>query len=505
MRFRDTIAILIAQSLNPQRVSFEDFCSKYLRHHFPLEDSVFHAALKDRLGWYTTHRGKNEVWIAPRGNAKSTLISLAYILYSICIESEKYIVLVSDTQTQAVQFLSDVKNELEHNSLLQKDFPAAVGKGIQWNNEEIVTRNNIKVVAIGMRGKIRGRKFGAYRPTLIIIDDPENDESAISPRQRERGRTWLAKGAVSAGVPNHTNIIIIGTVINADCLVEVLKNGEHGLSGWTAHTFQSLIQWPERMDLWDEWTLLYHEDKARAKEFYLTNQATMDEGAVVLWPQRENLFSLMEYRATIGSVAFESEKQNRAINPDQCLFREDWFDDVFIKEEPWFQDRTGWYCFGGCDPSVGRDAKRGDYTCILTVYWKRGHKNLYVYADMKRRPAGELCERILELNALHRYDQFAFEINGYQSVLADTLVGKMAERQAILPLTLIEHTQNKHLRIQRLGVYLENSFFRFDRGKESLLGIKQLKMYPNGDHDDFPDCLEMVLFLISEFSRTHGG
>lgn len=495
---------MIADGISLQRMTFPEFCDKYLRHHFPLPDSEFHKALKDRLNWYTDHRGRNEVWIAPRGNAKSTLISLAYILYCICMESEKYIVLVSDTQAQGVQFLNDVKTELEHNSLLIRDFPQACGKGIQWNNEEIVTRNNIKVVALGMRGKIRGRKFGAYRPTLIVIDDPENDESAISPRQRERSRTWLTKGAVAAGIPKHTNVIIIGTVINADCLVEVLKNGEHGLSGWVAHEFQSVISWPERMDLWDEWTQRYHDSQAEAREFYLANKSIMREGAKVLWPERENLYALMEYRAQIGSVAFESEKQNRAINPDQCKFREDWFDNVWFEDEPWFEERDGWMCFGVCDPSLGKDAKKGDYCSILTAYWKKGHKYIYVYSDMKRRPAGEICDRILELNRLHEYDNFGFEINGFQSVLADSLMEKMAEQHAILPTTLVNHTKPKDLRIERLAVYLEHGFIKYRRGeKDGALGIKQLKMWPNGDHDDFPDALEMLLFLINEYVNSH--
>lgn len=495
---------MIADGLAVRRMSFPEFCAEFLRHHFPLPDSAFHTALKQRLEWYTDHRGNNEVWIAPRGNAKSTLISLAYVLYCICIESEKYIVLVSDTQAQAVQFLADVKTELEHNAKLRKAFPAACGKGIQWNNEEIITRNNIKVVALGMRGKIRGRKFGAWRPTLIIMDDPENDESAISPRQRERSRTWLTKGAVAAGIPKHTNIIIIGTVINADCLVKVLADGDHGLSGWVAHEFQSVLSWPERMDLWDEWTGRYHDDQAEARQFFLTNKVAMKEGAKVLWPERENLYALMEYRAQIGTVAFESEKQNRAINPDQCKFREDWFDDCIFEAEPWFEDRDEWYCFGACDPSLGKDAKKGDFCVILTAYWKKGHRNVYIYSDRRRRPAGEIIDRILELNSVHRYDNFAFEINGFQSVLADILVEKMGSDHNVVPLTLINHTKDKNLRIERLAPYLEFGFLKWRRGdKDGMSGIKDLKMWPNADHDDYPDCLEMLIFLINEFNRTH--
>ncbi len=502
----DRIGRMIADALGGERRGFEDFCTKFLGHHFPLPSSRFHTALKDRLEYITDHRGNSDVWIAPRGNAKSTIISLAYLLYVICEEVEKYIVLVSDTHGQAVQFLTDIKIELENNAALAKVYPHACGRGGVWTNDMIVTRNNIKLDAMGMQGKIRGRKFGSHRPTLIVIDDPENDESAQSPKQRQSSRNWLSKGAVAAGIPGHTNIVIIGTVINADCLVQVLSEGEHGLGGWRSFHFKSVIQWPVATDLWEKWQDIYHNDhsdgKVETRSFYEQNRTEMDEGSEVLWPERESLYRLMSYRAQIGSVAFESEKQNRAVNPDQCLFREDWLDGVLFENEPWFEDRKDWYCFAAVDPSVpGRDgAKSGDYFALVVIFWKRQHKNLYVYSTVARMSNGEIASAIFDQHALFRFDSICFESNGFQVYLADAIRQESEKRQIRLPITTMDHQAPKPQRIGSLGVMLENRFFRFKaRSEGTRRMVKQIKMYPIGDYDDGPDALEMGVWQINEF------
>lgn len=509
MSLRDQIGRMVGEALKGSRMPFEDFCDKYLSHHFPLPSSRFHVALKDRLEYITDHRDNSDVWIAPRGNAKSTLISLAYILYCICEGTEKYIVLVSDTHGQAVQFLNDIKLELENNAALARDYPLATGKGAKWSNDEIISKNNIMVTVMGMEGKIRGRKFGTHRPTLIVIDDPENDKSALSAKQRQSTREWLSKGAVAAGVPGYTNIVIIGTVINADCLVKTLAEGEHGLGGWKAFFFQSIIEWPSNMDLWDKWQEVYHSDqtegKSEARAFYDTHKAEMDEGAIVLWPERESLYRLMSYRARIGRVAFESEKQNRAINPDQCLFSEEWFDDIRFTNEPWFEKRDGWYCFGAVDPSVpGKDGARpGDYCAIVIIYWRPGHKYLYVYSIVERMANGVLARTLFDLHRIHKFDSLCFEINGFQSVLADAIRKESDERGVRLPITTMTHNDPKPFRIARLGVLFENHFFKFkDRNKGNDRIIKQAKMYPRGDHDDGPDALEMCHWQITEFVQS---
>ena len=53
----------------------------------------------------------------------------------------------------------------------------------------------------------------------------------------------------------------------------------------------------------------------------------MDAGAVVLWPEEEDLYTLMQMRVESGRTAFEREKQGSPVDPELCEWPESYFDD----------------------------------------------------------------------------------------------------------------------------------------------------------------------------------
>src|SRR3990167_6883757 len=55
---------------------------------------------------------------APRSFAKSTVVTHAYTLACVLFRERSFVVLCSDTETQAVMFLQDIKKELEDNEEL---------------------------------------------------------------------------------------------------------------------------------------------------------------------------------------------------------------------------------------------------------------------------------------------------------------------------------------------------------------------------------------------------
>jgi hypothetical protein len=88
----------------------------------------------------------------------------------------------------------------------------------------------------------------------------------------------------------------------------------------------------------------------------------MDAGAVLLWPEAEDLYTLMCMRVESGRTAFEREKQGSPINPESCEFPESYF-----RPHIWFdawptelQLKTI-----ALDPSKGSDARRGDYSALV--------------------------------------------------------------------------------------------------------------------------------------------
>ena len=97
---------------------------------------------------------------------------------------------------------------------------------------------------------------------------------------------------------------------------------------------------------------------AYARIFYEDRRANMEAGARVLWPEVEDLYTLMQMRVESGHAAFEREKQGSPIDLQDCEFPEQYFDDDAI----WFD---GWpdglaVRVIALDPSKGSDARRGD-------------------------------------------------------------------------------------------------------------------------------------------------
>uniref|UniRef100_A0A6M3JYA4 Putative homing endonuclease n=1 Tax=viral metagenome TaxID=1070528 RepID=A0A6M3JYA4_9ZZZZ len=153
------------------------FAVRYFPHYLKYPSSKLHkflyGLLSRELGDSRKKRRTGFKWAiaAPRGNSKSSVISCILVVWCVVYKKKRFPIMLSDTSGQSSDFLEDVKRELEFNALLNRDFPDACGKGPIWRIGEIITRNSIKVMALGTGNKIRGRKFGIHRPDLLICHE----------------------------------------------------------------------------------------------------------------------------------------------------------------------------------------------------------------------------------------------------------------------------------------------------------------------------------------------
>ena len=139
------------------------------------EPCSFHNDICGILIDMSDKRRRNLAAAAPRGHAKSTIVSFFYVVWSICYSKENYILLFSATERQAVSLMSNIKQAFESNEKLMYDFPEVcrVGEGLdkyKWTQQEIETRNGIKVEAFGCTQEVRTFRFAQHRPTLVIFE-----------------------------------------------------------------------------------------------------------------------------------------------------------------------------------------------------------------------------------------------------------------------------------------------------------------------------------------------
>jgi predicted phage terminase large subunit-like protein len=464
--------------------------------------SVFHRWLADQLQNLHTRRANRLALVAPRGSAKSTWVSLAYPLWAAVHRCEPYILLISDTQSQARLLLEAIKRELEDNPILAQAYPVGVGQGSPWGRDRIRLANGVVLEALGTGAKIRGRRNREDRPSLIIVDDPENDEHVTSALQRERSWTWFNRAVANAGTPQ-TNILVLGTALHRDCLVLRLTR----TAGWQARTFRAIEKWPDRMDLWAGWEQVFTdvedpEHEAKARMLYEQNRPAMDAGAALLWPEHEDLYSLMTLRASIGAAAFASEKQGDPVNPEAC----EWPSGYFEGPGFWFERWPAGLLIKvlSLDPSKGKDADHGDYSALVQIGIDQAGV-MYVEADLQRRPTPQIVADGVEMVRHFQPDGFAIEANQFQELLCADFFRAGQEQRVHLPIFPIDNRVNKQVRIRRLGPYLSQRRLRFKtRSQGTALLVQQLKDFPVGDHDDGPDALEQGLRLLIDLWNSRG-
>ncbi|MBN2577887.1 MAG: hypothetical protein JXB10_02765 [Pirellulales bacterium] len=437
--------------------------------------------------------------LGPRGGAKSTIGTLAYVLRTALEGTESYIWIVSDTKHQASAHLENIKAELLENKLLARDYPGAAGKGPIWRSNAIVLRNGVTIEAFGTGQRIRGRRRREHRPTLIVCDDLQNDGHIRSALQREHSRSWFQGMLMKAGTPQ-TNVLNLATALHRDALAMEL----HRTPGWTSRLFRAVVRWPENTSLWHAWEAIYTDlasprYRRSARTFYENHRAAMDAGAVVLWPEVEDLYTLMCMRAEGGRTAFEREKQNSPLSPETCEWPEAYFDEAI-----WFDDWPQHLLVKtmALDPSKGSDARRGDYSALVRLGVDR-QGAVYLDADLARRPTPQIVADGVEAFRQFRPDVFGVEANQYQDLLVGQFEAEFRRRGLLAARPCpIENTVNKLVRIRRLGPYLAGRRLRFKSGSPGArLLVEQLREFPVGDHDDGPDAAEMALRLAAEYLR----
>ncbi|MVA19513.1 phage terminase large subunit [Agrobacterium vitis] len=468
----------LAKAKHPE-TGFRFFLETYLPHYVKGDHSRFHEEIFARVPQIlTSSKGVRDLFIAPRGSSKSTHMSLGFALYCLCLGYKRYILEVCDVYAQAALLIEAIKAELTTNPRLAHDFPEATGQGRVWREGEIVTANNIRVEGLGALQKLRGRRHGPYRPDLMFFDDLENDEAVRSPEQRKKLETWIKRAALKVGPPDGSmDVVWVGTVLHYDAvLVRAAKSPV-----WRVAEFQAIIRFPDRMDLWDRFEEFYHnegEDAARA--FYDANKAEMDAGAVVNWPSMQPLVWLMLERAS-DHDSFQTEYQNKPISEGSP------FKDLTF----WALKRTDLIFFGALDPSLGKKGHGRDPSAILIGGFDRlTGKMDVVEASIRRRLPDVIIADIIALQREYRCLLWFVEAVQFQEFLRTTLMVEAAKQGVGISAVPITPHADKDLRIERLQPPIAAGLIRLNQTQQTL--IDQLQQWPNADHDDGPDALDML-------------
>lgn len=78
---------------------------------------------------------------APRGHAKSTIITIVYTLAAVLFREREFVVIVADTESQAALFLGQIKQILEDSKHIQELFGLKI-------NEKVLSMKRILTLTL---------------------------------------------------------------------------------------------------------------------------------------------------------------------------------------------------------------------------------------------------------------------------------------------------------------------------------------------------------------------
>ena len=413
--------------------------------------------------------------VAPRGHSKSTVVSVAYPLWRICYNppgEDWFLILISESQAQSINFLNIVKNNLEGNHLLRAYYGDLVGSK-KWSGEEFITRNNCRVAAKGTLQKVRGMIMGENtitRPNAIILDDFESETNSATPEQIDKNIKWIVK-AVEPSLADDGRLITIGTIIHERAYLNRVRKDP---------SFRSL--------------------------FY---QAIVDgdpkdlSTGRPLWPERFSMKTLLDKKASYESRgqmdAFWQEYMNIAVNLEDQTFREEWykhFDDDFkiINGQPTIIKQDGTmipvHTGMGVDLAISVE-KAADFT-VISILAADFEDNRYFlhYERLKTKNMQEILDKMFELGVKYGVLTINIETVQFQQVVAEEFRRQMAQRNQVFGVVETKPRTSKDSRIQSLQALFTSG--RFYHRSWMMAFESELFAFPNAAHDDILDSVHLA-------------
>lgn len=405
---------------------------------------------------------------APRGHAKSTAITMAYVLASVCMGYKKYVVIVANTEDVANEFLTTIRDELRHNKKLRDAFGITVldpdGSTNCVVHFEDGSKARIRTKGAGQR--VRGMNWDGTRPDLVVIDDLEDDEAVMNDERRQKLLNWFLKALVPVVSREHGQIRMVGTILHEDSVLNrIMKN-----RAWKTRLYKA--------------------------------HAGFDDFSDMLWPElftEEILRSIRQEYIDMGDPeGYSQEYLNDPSDLQNPFFSSDDF--IPITEEDKKKPKT---YYVGIDFALSVK-KHSDYTAMVVGgYDSEGI--LYV-EDVRRMRTDSTKDIVDEIFTLvYRYEPEYLLIEG--GVIANAIIpmlwDEMTRRNKFVGIKEYVPIQDKQTRAAPIQMRMRAGGVRFDHEAAWYDAYKhEFVKFPRGAKDDQVDGTAWLGRGISEFAEA---
>jgi hypothetical protein len=409
-------------------INFAEFRQRYLHSRtFPHQQNLIDVIEGRQPAWlhpsmkYEKGLANNRILLnIPPNHAKSMTVTVDYVTWQVCQNPNFRVLIVSQTQQLAADFLYAIKQRLTHPNYeaLQQAYAAGVGfnsKTASWQATRVTFGDELRessekdpnIEAVGIGGQIYGK-----RADMIIVDDAVTLKNA---NEFEKQIRWLTQDVRSRLNPTG-KLIIVGTRVTAVDLYKELRSEDRypgGLVPWTYLAMPALLTTDEDPDKWETlWP---------ASDAPFDGQTESDLNEDGLYP-RWNGRNLYNERQAMDASTWALVYQQQDISDDAI------FDPVCVRGSidgmrkagrlvpghpghP--RDLSGFSIICGLDPAMV-----GDTAVVCYAIDRVSHKRYIVDAIKITRPTPAAIRQIIfDWTALYQPTEWIVEKNAFQSFL----------------------------------------------------------------------------------------
>jgi len=432
---------------------------------------------------------------APRGHAKSTAITHAYVLAATLFREHQYVLIVSDTEAQAVLFLQDIKKEILDNEKIHRLFPMKTDKVglvrlVKETEADIIVEMadgyQFRIMAKGSEQKVRGLKWGSKRPDLIIGDDLENDEIVMNKDRRDKFLRWFY-GALLPCLSKSGKIRIVGTILHMDSLLNRLMPRQQliGRAKFNDLSVTALREWTDRRMPWK--SVLY---RAHGKDY-----------EPILWQERfSRQFFVDKYndlkRQGIPET-YAQEYLNEPLDESTAYFRRSDFIGMSERDK---NLRKTYYIVA--DLAIS-EKERADYS-VFMVAGMDEDRFLHIEKVLRARLDGrEIVDLLYELNRTWKPEGFGIETEKIDKAIKPFLFEKMRAQGEFFDLIPLKPSKDKETRGRSIQARMRSGSVKFDKVSDWYPELEEECLrFPRGKHDDQVDCLAYIGLLLDKLNEA---
>lgn len=403
---------------------------------------------------------------APRGHAKSTAGTLAFTLASLLFGSDDFVLLVSATERLAAAHLANIARVLTQNNDLKVEFGVEV---LKCNETELTARignREFHIVGKGAEQAVRGLLWNNKRPSLIVVDDLENDEAVMSKDRREKLRDWFDNALLPCGADN-LRVRFLGTILHLDSLLERLITDVEG--GWVGYRF--------------------------------TAHRSFDDFSELLWPEKWTEQRLrrerQRYISSGNSSGYSQEYLSQPVAEADAYFKKSDFRPMTADDHG--QPKT---VYAAIDFALGHD-DRGDNTAIVIAGLDPSGILHIIDMYAQRYDPLQTIEKMFELQRMYDVQCWIVEDDNIGKAIGPFLQQEMIKRQEFLPMEKLRPHKDKQARAVSIQARMRAGGVHWNADAPWYFEMyNEMITFPRGKTDDRVDALAWIGLYLNKMSPS---